>query len=232
MNNKESHSTQKIPSIKNYVLIILRVVIGWHFLYEGVHKLLEPNWTSQGYLMVSKWLFSDIFHWIASHATVLTIVDFLNIYGLIGIGLGLILGCCTRIATGSGIVLLLLYYVTNPPFIGMDFGVVTEGNYLIVDKNLVELVALVVLFIYPTGTFLGLDRLWMLRKRGHVVTDPALFSTPSEQGQEQKVVLNRREVLKNLATTPLLGAFTIAVLKKQGWDSYEEKALIKHQANR
>ena len=27
-------------------LVLLRVLIGWHFLYEGVSKLINPYWSS------------------------------------------------------------------------------------------------------------------------------------------------------------------------------------------
>ena len=32
------------------ILVILRVVIGWHIFYEGFAKLINPNWSSAGYL--------------------------------------------------------------------------------------------------------------------------------------------------------------------------------------
>ena len=27
-------------------LVILRILIGWHFLYEGISKLINPYWLS------------------------------------------------------------------------------------------------------------------------------------------------------------------------------------------
>ncbi|UCH13131.1 MAG: DoxX family membrane protein, partial [Bacteroidales bacterium] len=107
------------------VFFLLRTVIGWHFLYEGVAKLFSPLWTSYDYLSVSKWIFSGFFQWIASTPQLLNIVDLLNIWGLIFIGLCLFLGVFTRLSTILGIILLSLYYLANPPFVGMDFGVVT-----------------------------------------------------------------------------------------------------------
>ena len=32
------------------VLLGLRLVIGWHFLYEGLAKLLTPDWTATPYI--------------------------------------------------------------------------------------------------------------------------------------------------------------------------------------
>ena len=40
-----------------YGLVTLRFLIGWHFLYEGISKLLNPYWSSAAYLLDSKWIF-------------------------------------------------------------------------------------------------------------------------------------------------------------------------------
>ena len=140
-----TRSLPDLSTVQASLLAILRIAIGWHFLYEGIVKLLEPNWSSAGYLAESKWIFSGLFDWVLANPAVLNVVDALNIYGLILIGLGLFFGCFTLIASISGIILLLLYYVTNPPLIKISQGIGAEGNYLFIDKNLVELFALSVL---------------------------------------------------------------------------------------
>ena len=140
-------------------LVILRILIGWHFLYEGIVKVLNPYWTSAGFLIESKWWFSGIFHYMVSNQALLKIIDFMNMWGLIAIGLGLIVGCLTRVASVSGMLLLLLYYIANPSFIGYKYTAPSEGSYLIVNKNLIEFFALGVLTLFPTGTIIGFDRL-------------------------------------------------------------------------
>jgi len=140
------------------ILVLLRVLIGWHFLYEGIVKVLNPNWSSLGYLMDSQGFLSGFFHSLASNPNVLQVVDYLNMYGLLAIGLGLILGCFTKIATVAGMVLLALYYLSHIPFVGASYALPTDGSYLWVDKTLIELVALAVLFVLPTGRHIGLDR--------------------------------------------------------------------------
>ena len=147
------------------VLVILRVLIGWHFLYEGIVKVLNPYWSSAGYLLEAKWIFSGLFNSIVSNPTALKMVDFLNMWGLIAIGLGLIAGCLTRVASISGMILLFLYYVSNPPFIGYKYTAPAEGSYLIVNKNLIEFFALFVLTLFPTGRIIGLDRLIFVKKK-------------------------------------------------------------------
>jgi thiosulfate dehydrogenase [quinone] large subunit len=138
-------------------LIFLRLLIGWHFLYEGLSKVLNPYWTSANYLLESKWIFSSWFISIVGNPAALKIVDSLNEWGLIAIGAGLIAGCFTRLATIAGIVLLSLYYVATPPLAGLSYSLPAEGSYLLVNKNLIELAALIVLVLFPTENIAGLD---------------------------------------------------------------------------
>jgi len=145
--------------VQVFTLVALRLLIGWHILYEGLSKLLNPSWSSSGFLGESKWILSGFSHWIVSHTAVLNTVDFLNTWGLIAIGTGLILGLFTRVAAISGAILLFVYYLNNPPLIGLEYSVPTEGNYLIVSKTLIEAVALVALAVFPPAMFAGLDML-------------------------------------------------------------------------
>lgn len=140
-------------------LVVLRVVIGWHFLYEGIVKLLNPDWSAFGFLMDSKWIFSDLFHWMANNSTVLTFINIINIWGLILIGIGLILGLFTRVSIISGIVLLSIYYLCAPPLVGLAYLSPSGSSYLIVDKNIIEIAGLLVLSVLPTGKIIGIDRL-------------------------------------------------------------------------
>ena len=43
--------------------------------------------------------------------------------------------------------------------VGYAYSMPTEGSYLVVNKVLIELAALVVLLAFPTGRLVGLDRL-------------------------------------------------------------------------
>lgn len=148
-----------------FFLVTLRILIGWHFLYEGLVKVTNPDWSSAAYLMDSQGFLKGFFHSLTFKPGVLMTVDFLNEWGLILIGLGLILGLFTRYATLGGIVLLAMYYLSHPPFPGLEFAVPSEGSYLIVNKTLIELVALFVLYIFPTGDRMGLDVLFAGRKK-------------------------------------------------------------------
>jgi thiosulfate dehydrogenase [quinone] large subunit len=80
-------------------------------------------------------------------------------WGLTLVGVLLVLGLFTRLASLGGIGFILLFYLCNPPFVGYFYSIPTEGSYLIVNKNLVELFALVVILVTGSGRFAGLDRI-------------------------------------------------------------------------
>lgn len=150
-------------SYSNYqltALVLLRMFIGWHFLYEGLVKVFNPYWSSGPYLAEAKLpIVGAIFRWMADTPFLLSIVDFVNEWGLIIIGLALILGLFTRVFTWAGMALVMLYYLANPPFIAYKYSMPPEGSYIIVNKNLIEVAALFVLALFPTSMHVGLDKL-------------------------------------------------------------------------
>jgi len=141
-------------------LVLLRVAIGWHFMYEGLIKVFNPSWTPFGYLMDSKGLFAPLFHAMAANQGVLKMVAILNEWGLVLIGAGLIAGLFTRLAIWAGMALLAFYYLSHPPFTGISYALPSEGTYFIIDKVVIEFLALGVLSLFPTGNYIGLDRLF------------------------------------------------------------------------
>ncbi|MBN2273679.1 MAG: DoxX family membrane protein [Bacteroidales bacterium] len=143
-------------------LVLLRVSIGWHLLYEGVVKIINPDWSAFGYLMDSKGLFAGLFQSMATHQGILQVVDFMNMWGLFLIGLGLMAGLFTRFSVICGIILLSFYFLSHPPLAGIQYIIPQEGSYLLVNKTLIEILALFVLLVFPTGQAAGIDR--FLRK--------------------------------------------------------------------
>ena len=121
-----------------YLFSVIRIAIGWHFLYEGIAKIHMGNWTSAPYLAGSKWIFAPLFNAMAGSTGITAFVDFLNIWGMTFVGIGLILGLLTRWASAGGAIMLLFYFVAYPPVPGYTVGVPVEGSYLWVNKNLIE----------------------------------------------------------------------------------------------
>jgi len=141
------------------LLVALRVAIGWHLMYEGLIKVFQPGWSSYGYLLDSKGWFSGLFHDMAANPGLLSVVDFLNMWGLTLVGFALIAGIFTRLAKIGALIMLLFYFVAHPPLMMADYIFPGEGSYLWVNKNLIEFLAVGVLFVFPTGHIIGMDRL-------------------------------------------------------------------------
>ncbi|MCK4856067.1 MAG: DoxX subfamily, partial [Bacteroidales bacterium] len=56
-------------------------------------------------------------------------------------------------------VLLGFYYLSHPPFLNLEYVLPSEGSYLIVNKTLIEMISLWVLWLFPTGRIMGIDRI-------------------------------------------------------------------------
>ena len=140
-------------------ITVLRVLVGWHFLYEGLSKLTAPAFTAAGYLKQAKGPLAGAFHSLANSPDMLANANLITMWGLAIVGACLILGLFTRLASLAGIAFVLMFYLAAPPWIGYFYAIPTEGSYLIVNKNLVEVAALAVIFFTGSGRFAGLDRI-------------------------------------------------------------------------
>jgi uncharacterized membrane protein YphA (DoxX/SURF4 family) len=195
-----------LSTLQSYALFILRVLVGWHLLYEGVAKLFTSGWSSASYLQYSRWILADFFQWIIANPAILRVVDILNILGLILIGLALITGCLSRLAAVFGALLLGLYYVAYPPIAGLDVNTISEGHYLIVNKNLIEIIVLLMIAIFPSAKVGSLGALF-----GHLFRKILLRKEPGVEVAK----LERRELVKGLLSLPVLGVFGALVWKEK-----------------
>jgi thiosulfate dehydrogenase [quinone] large subunit len=151
-------------------LVLLRTLIGWHFLYEGYYKLMLPGWTPAGqpvaawtaaaYLNAATGPLASAFRAL-SQSGALALVDRVVPVGLVLTGASLVLGLFTQIGCAAAIAFLTLFYLSAIPTTGAP-QTGAEGAYLLVSKNLIELVAVVVVAAFRTGEIAGLD---LLRRR-------------------------------------------------------------------
>lgn len=188
---------------KKIIITVFRMAIGWHFLYEGISKMITANWSAAGFLANSTGPFAGFYHWMAGAEGIMGIVDPVNIAGLILVGLGLALGLALRLSSISGIVLLMLYYFAYPPF-GASLPGAVEGSLFIVNRNLLEALALLLLILLP--------------EKGYGLYSLKLFSVQKKTENEAEATHvpqnSRREALRNLATLPALGIL--------GWGAFAE----------
>jgi len=79
-------------------------------------------------------------------------------WGLIVLGSLLIVGLGTRAAAVLGAVMLVMFYLVMPPWPGVPEIPGTEHS-LIINKNLIECIALLGIAALPTGSWFGIDAL-------------------------------------------------------------------------
>lgn len=138
-------------------LLMLRFAIGWHVLFEGISKVLNPQWTSANFLQESQGILSGLSDWILSNASLLAVIDFLNIWGLVAIGLGLIFGILFKPVAIIGSILIFIYYLSVPPLVGYEYTLPSDGSNLVINRTLIEAIALFGLAVFPTSKIFGLD---------------------------------------------------------------------------
>ncbi|OGF80456.1 hypothetical protein A2W48_03080 [Candidatus Giovannonibacteria bacterium RIFCSPHIGHO2_12_44_12] len=130
-------------------VFLLRISMGWIFLYAGISKFKNPNWSAAGYLNSAK-TFPELYHWLAS-PEILPVTNLLNEYGQILIGISLIVGVLVRYSSLSGVLMMALYY-----FAVLQFPKIGANSY-IVDDHVVYALVLLLLFAMRAGKIYGLE---------------------------------------------------------------------------
>ncbi len=142
--------------LKKIIYFLLRVSLGWLMFYAGLVKVLNPKWSAKEYLMAAK-TFPEFYHSLALD-NIIAITNFLNEWGLVLIGVSLILGLFVRISTIFGALLMLLYYfpILTFPYVGK--------LYYIVDDHIIYILAFLTLFVIEAGKYWGLDSYRIIKK--------------------------------------------------------------------
>lgn len=157
----------QLASVQQVALVVMRTLIGWHFLYEGYYKLLLPGWSSAGvplqpwssagYLKAASGPFASLFQWMIDKGWIGWMDTTVKI-SLLFIGVSLILGLFTRAGCWGALFFLTLFYLLSVPLSGSPQAG-NEGTYLIVNKTLIEASAVLALLVFNTGALAGLDLL-------------------------------------------------------------------------
>lgn len=132
-------------------LFALRLSVGWLMFYAGMTKVLDPAWSAAGYLTGAKFM-TGFYHWLATPG-ILTVVNFVNAWGLTLLGVSLILGVAMRWSCLLGILLMVLYYLP----LGFPY---PSPHSLIVDEHIIYAAALFLLWVFRAGRVWGVGR-WL-----------------------------------------------------------------------
>jgi uncharacterized membrane protein YphA (DoxX/SURF4 family)/uncharacterized small protein (DUF1192 family) len=121
-------------------------------MQEALQTVLTPEQIKEGAVTASKrpgiseWKRMD---WI----------DALTRYGLTLVGACLLLGLFTRSACLGGVVFLAMFYGAMPALPWLPESPRAEGHYVFINKNIIEMLALLTLATTPSGRWAGLDGL-------------------------------------------------------------------------
>lgn len=130
-------------------VFLLRIGLGWIFLYAGLSHLFTPGWTAAGYLSGAT-SFGAFYAWLASPA-MLPFINFVNVWALTLLGASLILGMFVRLSSILGAALMILYYlpILHFPFVGK--------NALLIDEHVIYILILCLFAEQRAGRVKGLD---------------------------------------------------------------------------
>ncbi|MBU2101321.1 DoxX family protein [Patescibacteria group bacterium] len=131
-------------------LAIIRLSLGWLMFYAGITKIMDPEWTAEGYAKSAKTL-PALYEWFASPAN-MGWIDFINKWGLTLLGISLILGIGVRLSSALGAVLMLSYYLPV-----LDFPYAGEHSF-IVDEHVIYIGVLIFFAVERAGRHFGLEK--------------------------------------------------------------------------
>jgi uncharacterized membrane protein YphA (DoxX/SURF4 family) len=86
-------------------------------------------------------------------------IDISTRWGLLIIGGCLLLGFLSRIASFAGAIFLLMTLLTHPSLPWLPDPPNAEGHYFFINKNAIEMFALLMLAFIPSGRWFGIDGL-------------------------------------------------------------------------
>ena len=148
-------------SREQYVWEVLRLILGWFFLWAFLDKLfgfgfattpsqawLHGGSPTYGFLkFASQGALANFYQGLAGSQ----VVDWLFMLGLLGVGLGLCLGVMVRLMSLVGMLMVLLMFtaLSLPP-----------ANNPLFDEHIVYAVVFVGIYFTRPGQWFGLGRWW------------------------------------------------------------------------
>ena len=132
------------------IATLLRIAIGWHFLYEGLWKLMQTDgWSCVSYLGAAQGPLAPLFKWMASQGWIVAIGDWLVMLGLVAIGLSLMSGVLSRMAAFFGIAFMAMFYCCQPPEPFAEAYSGADGRFFVIERNAIEAMGLLLIAVTP-----------------------------------------------------------------------------------
>ncbi len=171
----------------------------WNLIQKMRSELVGPIKAMEKdlYAKADKWLTIEQLQRgpVPAEPSQMSSVNNATIWGLLILGGMLLVGFGTRIAALGGAVMLLSFYLVMPPFPGVPPALGPEHS-LFVNKNLIEMMALIAILFLPTGQWFGIDRwvyglssrLWSKPKTPPVAVTPQKENAPTPKAPAKETV--------------------------------------------
>lgn len=132
-----------MTKVQQTLLLLTRVIFGMLFLEAGLRKLLS-DFSATGYLLNNtSGPLAEIFTAMAGS----NLIDFLVIFGEIGIGVALIFGVLVWFASLSGILMMTLYYLSAfPPVNGY------------ISQHIIYILVFLFLWLFHSENYWGFEK--------------------------------------------------------------------------
>jgi thiosulfate dehydrogenase [quinone] large subunit len=147
-------------------IVALRFAVGWHLFLEGYGKLVASQWWAEAPLSSASGPLAPVLRRMSESPWLFVAAERTTSYGLMVLGVLLMVGLLTRIASFLAIALLAAYLLAHPPLPVSGFLLPNaEGTGMYVNSTLIELLGLVASFAFDSGRIAGLDVVLLRRRR-------------------------------------------------------------------
>jgi uncharacterized membrane protein YphA (DoxX/SURF4 family) len=141
----------KLPHTLRLTIFFLRLALGLDFLYLGINTLFEPTMRNE----FSSRSLADLYGWLAA-VPATNPMQTVFAWAFLIVGIALILGLMTRLASVAGIALGVASLIPN-----LTLANLAPARF--VGDNVIVILCFCIIFIARAGEYFGLDRLIHLR---------------------------------------------------------------------
>lgn len=139
-----------------WLIATLRICMGWLFAWNGWLHISDKDWSAISYIQRTN-TFESLYAWFTK-PDIFEWVHFLNSWGILVLGVCLIIGFSTRLASIFGIIAVTLYYI---PLIG-KFPFLTNGS-LFISEHIFYILILLALIFLNAGQYFGFGKKLIVR---------------------------------------------------------------------
>ena len=140
----------KLPHSLRVIILLLRIALGLNFFYLGFSALFSPAIGKE----VRAHSFGDLYSWLSAPMTAgagnWTWIQPVAQWAFLIIGICLVLGLLTRLASIAGIVLALVSYLPTVSFAAFNVAQFISDEVILV-------ICLLIIIFANAGAYIGLD---------------------------------------------------------------------------